>query len=111
MQAVIMAGGKGTRLRSITNDEIPKPLAPVAGKPILQHQIEQLRGQGIIDIVLVIGYLGKKIRDYFGDGSEFGVSIQYLEETVPFGTAGALSMLLPLLIEDSFFLIFGDVLF
>lgn len=111
MQAVIMAGGKGTRLRSITNDEIPKPLAPVAGKPILQHQIEQLRGQGIIDIVLVIGYLGKKIRDYFGDGSEFGVSIQYLEETVPLGTAGALSMLLPLLKEDSFFLIFGDVLF
>ena len=53
MQAVIMAGGKGTRLRSVTNDEIPKPLAPVAGKPILQWQIEQLRAQEITDIVLI----------------------------------------------------------
>lgn len=111
MQAVIMAGGKGTRLRSITNDEIPKPLAPVAGKPILLHQIEQLRGQGITDIVLIIGYLGEKIKDYFGDGSAFDVSIQYLEEAAPLGTAGALSMLPPLLKGDSFFLIFGDVLF
>ena len=111
MQAVIMAGGKGTRLRSVTNDEIPKPLAPVAGKPILQWQIEQLRAQEITDIVLIIGYLGSKIREFFGDGTSFGVRIRYIEESVPLGTAGALSLLPPLLGGDVFFLIFGDVLF
>lgn len=111
MQAVIMAGGKGTRLRAITNDEIPKPMAPVAGKPILQWQVECLREQGVTDIVLIIGHLGEKIREFFGDGQRFGVNICYIEETVPLGTAGALSMLLPLLKEDAFFLVFGDVLF
>lgn len=69
IQAVIMAGGKGTRLRAITNDEIPKPMAPVAGKPILEWQIECLRRQGIQEIILIIGHLGHKIREYFGDGS------------------------------------------
>ncbi len=111
MQAVIMAGGKGTRLRAITNDEIPKPMAPVAGKPILSWQIEQLRGQGVSDIVLIIGYLGHKIREYFADGADLGVRIRYIEETSPLGTAGALSMLPPLLRDESFFLVFGDVLF
>lgn len=106
-----MAGGKGTRLREITHDEIPKPMALVAGKPILQWQLECLREQGIVDIVLVIGHLGGKIREYFGDGERFGVSIAYVEETSPLGTAGALSLLPPLLKGDSFFLIFGDVLF
>ena len=57
MQAVIMAGGKGTRLRSITNDEIPKPMAPVAGKPILEWQMECLKRQGVLDVVLIIGHL------------------------------------------------------
>ena len=104
MQAVIMAGGKGTRLRAITNDEIPKPMAPVAGKPILQWQIESLRGQGVTDIV-------EKIREFFQDGWQFGVNIRYIEETIPLGTAGALSLLPPLLIGDTFFLVFGDVLF
>lgn len=106
-----MAGGKGTRLRSITNDEIPKPMAPVAGKPILQWQVEQLRDQGITDVVLIIGHLGHKIREFFQDGQAFGVSIRYIEETTPLGTAGALSLLPPLLTGDSFFLVFGDVLF
>lgn len=111
MQAVIMAGGKGTRLRSITNDEIPKPMAPVAGKPILEWQVECLKRQNVTEIVLIIGHLGHKIREYFGDGSKFGVHISYIEETVPLGTAGALALLPPLLKEDAFFLIFGDVLF
>ena len=111
MQAVIMAGGKGTRLRSITNDEIPKPMALVAGKPILQWQIECLRDQDVTDIVLIIGHLGEKIREFFGNGKRFDVNIRYIEETVPLGTAGALSLLPPLLTGDSFFLVFGDVLF
>ena len=106
-----MAGGKGTRLRAVTNDEIPKPMAPVAGKPILQWQVEQLREQGIADIVLIVGYLGEKIQEFFGDGGRFGVRIRYIEETVHLGTAVALSMLPQLLNEDAFFLIFGDVLF
>lgn len=111
MQAVIMAGGKGTRLRSITNDEIPKPMASVAGKPILEWQFECLKKQGITDIILIIGHLGEKIREYFKDGSKFGLNIQYIEETMPLGTAGALSMLPPILTDDLFLLIFGDVLF
>ena len=106
-----MAGGKGTRLRAITNDEIPKPMAPVAGKPILEWQVDCLRRQGITDVIMVIGHLGHKIREHFGNGADFGVSIQYIEETAPLGTAGALSMLPPLLTGDNFFLVFGDVLF
>ena len=111
IQAVIMAGGKGTRLREITHDEIPKPMAPIAGKPILQWQIETLKEQGIIDIVLIIGHLGEKIRNYFGDGECCGVNIRYIEENEPLGTAGALALLPPLLQGERFFLVFGDVLF
>lgn len=106
-----MAGGRGTRLRAVTNDVIPKPMAPIGGKPVLQWQIECLREQGVDDIVLIIGYLGEKIQDFFGEGGEFGVNIRYIEETVPLGTAGALALLPPLLTEDAFFLVFGDVLF
>lgn len=106
-----MAGGKGTRLQAITKDEIPKPMAPVAEKPILQWQLECLREQGITEVVLIIGHLGAKIQEFFGDGRGFGMKIRYIEETVPLGTAGALSALPPLLTDDSFFLIFGDVLF
>ncbi len=111
MQAVIMAGGKGTRLLEITRDEIPKPMAPVAGKPILQWQVEKLREQGVTEIVLVIGHLGEKIREYFGDGAGFGVNIRYIQETEPLGTAGSLALLPPVLEGDRFFLVFGDVLF
>lgn len=111
MQAVIMAGGKGTRLTSITKDLIPKPMAPVGAKPILEWQINELREQGINDVILIIGHLGEKIREYFRDGSDFGVRIRYIEETVPLGTAGSISMLPPLLDGEAFFLIFGDVLF
>ena len=88
MQAVIMAGGKGTRLRSVTNDEVPKPMALIDGKPILQWQIECLRRNGIINIIIVIGYLGEKIEEFFGNGSSFGVYISYYKEVQPLGTAG-----------------------
>ena len=75
-----MAGGKGTRLRAITNDEVPKPMAPVAGKPILQWQVECLREQGVTDLVLVTGHLGEKIQEFFGDGKRFGVHIRYIQD-------------------------------
>ena len=68
MQAVIMAGGKGTRLAALTKDEIPKPMVPVAGKPLLLWQVERLKENEITDIIMVIGHLGDKIKEYFGDG-------------------------------------------
>lgn len=105
-----MAGGKGTRLRPITNDEIPKPLAPIAGKPILQWQVESLRRGGVTDVVLVVGHLGEKIEEFFGDGSAFGVKISYYREKQPLGTAGALAELKDRL-EKTFLLVFGDTVF
>ena len=107
MQAVIMAGGKGTRLASVTKD-IPKPMVPIAGKPLLEYQIENLKSCGVQDIILVVGYLGAVIKDYFGNGERFGVRISYFVEEAPLGTAGALRELYDRL-EDHFFLVFGDL--
>ena len=108
MRAVIMAGGKGTRLHSITQD-IPKPMFPILGKPILEYQIESLRESGIKDITIVIGYLGNVILEAFGDGSKFGVNIDYIIEEAPLGSAGALYYLHGK-IDDDFFLVFGDLI-
>lgn len=112
MKAVIMAGGKGTRIASVTNDEIPKPMLKIGGKPILEHQITCFKKNGIEDIVIVIGYLGKIISNYFGNGNKWGVRIHYIEESEekPLGTAGALYYLKGV-IEDDFVLVFGDVFF
>jgi len=111
MQAVIMAGGKGTRLKALTNDEIPKPMVPILDKPILEWQICRLKENNINDIIIIIGYLGKKIVEYFGDGSKFGVNIQYIEENEPLGTAGSFYYLKDKIISDYFLLVFGDVMF
>ncbi|QAT41914.1 HAD-IIIA family hydrolase [Aminipila luticellarii] len=111
MQAVIMAGGKGTRLVALTKDQVPKPMAQIAKRPILEWQIEQLKNNGITDIILVIGHLGEKIKKYFGDGSKFGVNLRYFHETTPLGSAGALYYVRSLLEEGAFFLIFGDIIF
>ncbi len=105
-KAFILAGGKGTRLRPITY-EVPKPMMPVKGKPILQYHIEQLRKYGIIDIIISIGYLGNKIKEYFGDGTRFGVKITYVEESEPLGTGGALGNAKHLL-NEVFVMINGD---
>lgn len=109
MWAVIMAGGKGTRIASVASD-IPKPMIQICGKPILQHQIECLREQGIRDVILVIGHLGEVIKDYFADGKRFGVNITYIEEKEPLGTAGALYYLKGIIKED-FILLNGDIIF
>jgi len=111
MRAVIMAGGKGTRLLELTKDELPKPMFPVNGKPILQWQIECLRRNDITKICLVIGHLGEKIKEFFGDGSEFGVELSYFTEDVPLGTAGALAHIRDFLSDDYFLLVYGDVIF
>ena len=108
MKVVIMAGGKGTRIASIASD-IPKPMIPICGKPILEHQIECLKRNGLTDITLSIGHLGHFIREYFGDGSSFGVKISYFEETEPLGTAGSLYKI-PGLDED-FLVLCGDTVF
>ncbi len=111
MQAVIMAGGKGTRLTSITQDLIPKPMVDICGKTLLEWQIENLKKYGITDICFIIGHLGDKIRSYFGDGSGFGVKAFYIEENEPLGTAGAFYYLKDWLKGENFFLIYGDVFF
>lgn len=106
MKVVIMAGGKGTRIASVMSD-VPKPMIPIAGKPILEWQIDCLRNQGLKEIVLVIGYLGDVIKDYFGDGSRFGVNISYFVEDQPLGTAGAL---FKMNLTEDFLLLCGDVI-
>lgn len=107
MKVVIMAGGKGTRIASVKSD-VPKPMIPICGKPILEWQIENLKACGLTDITLVIGYLGHVIKEYFGDGEKFGVKINYFVEDSPLGTAGALFKM-PELTED-FLLLCGDVI-
>lgn len=107
MKAIIMAGGKGTRIASVTNN-VPKPMIKIFNKPILEYQIENLKACGLTDIILVIGHLGNVIKDYFGNGSNFGVNIEYFIEEYPLGTAGALFKM-PQLTED-FLLLCGDVI-
>lgn len=107
MKTVIMAGGKGTRIASVKSD-VPKPMIEICGKPILEHQIDNLKRCGLTDITLVIGHLGHVIRDYFGDGSAMGVNISYFVESEPLGTAGALFKMPEL--TDDFLLLCGDVM-
>lgn len=108
MEAVIMAGGKGTRLHSVAAD-IPKPMVPILGRPVLEYQIESLKKSGIRDIILVIGHLGEQIKRYFTDGRQWGVHIDYLQEERPLGTAGSLFYLKDR-IKDDFIVVFGDLL-
>jgi len=89
--AIILAGGKGSRLRPLT-DNMPKPLLPVKGKPIIEHVIDNLIRQGINHIILSVGYKADKIRKYFSDGSDFGVNIEYCIEHTPLGTGGAIKL-------------------
>lgn len=91
---VIMAGGMGTRLRPHT-ENCPKPLLPVAGKPMLEHIIDRAKLEGFTHFVLAIHYLGHMVEDYFGNGGRLGVRIDYLREQSPLGTAGALGLLNP----------------
>jgi D-glycero-D-manno-heptose 1,7-bisphosphate phosphatase len=109
MKAVIMAGGFGKRIAKFYTDR-PKPMIEVCGKPVLEHQIENLKEYGITDIIIVVHHMKEKIIRYFGDGSEFGVNISYYEEESPLGTAGALVQIKDRL-SDSFLLINGDLIF
>lgn len=109
MKAVIMAGGKGTRVQSIASN-IPKPMLPIDGKPVLEYEIGFLKQQGFDEIIITVGHLASNIVDYFSDGSKFGVHISYYVEDKPLGNAGALIEMRNAL-NDSFILINGDVIF
>lgn len=109
--AVIQAGGKGTRMRELTHDEIPKPLLLVNGKPMIEWQILQLKEYGIKEFVLITGHLGEKIEEYFSDGSKLGVSIAYIRESTPLGSAGALYYVKGYAKNKDVILVFGDVMF
>ena len=117
MKTIIMAGGKGTRIASLAHD-IPKPMIPIEGKPVLEYELECLREQGFTDILITVSHLGEKIVEYFKDGSgvspatgrPFGLQIDYYVETQPLGNAGALFKVRDRL-DGDFLLLNADVMF
>ena len=108
MKAVIMAGGEGTRLRPLTSNQ-PKPMLPMANIPMMEHVVNLLRTHGFEDIVVTVAFMANAIRTYFGDGSEFGVSMVYATESTPLGTAGSVRNAKDEL-DERFLVISGDVL-
>lgn len=110
MKTVLMAGGRGTRIAELFPD-IPKPLIPVDGMPILEREIRSLAAQGFKDLILTVGYLADKIIAYFGDGSKLGVKIEYFVEETPLGNAGALFRLKDKIGDEPFLLLNADAAF
>lgn len=110
MKIVIMAGGRGTRISELFPD-IPKPLIPIEGIPVLEREIISLRDQGFKDIIMTVSHMGDKIMNHFGNGSKLGVSIQYYNEVTPLGNAGALFKLRKDLGTDPFLLLNADAVF
>ena len=108
-KAVILAGGRGTQLRPYTY-ELPKPMLPVQGTPILEHLILQLKKHNVTEIIIAISYLGEKIKTYFGNGEKWGVHIRYSEEDDNLMTGGALRKVKDKLGNDTFLVIHGDIL-
>jgi len=109
MKAVILAGGLGTRLRPLT-DKKPKPMLPLGKKPLLEHLIKWIRKNGVKDIVLCVSYLHETIEKHFGDGSKFGMNIEYAISKKPLATAGQLKTAQKF-IDDTFVCVYGDSLF
>ncbi len=111
MYALILAGGKGERLRPLT-DDLPKPMVPVCGKPMLEHQVEWLKAGGVTDVVFLAGYRWESIKNHFGDGRNFGVNVQYSVEDSPLGRGGAIKKGYPLLpaSEQTAVVLNGDVI-
>ena len=110
MKVVIMAGGRGTRIAELFPD-IPKPLIPIDGMPILEREIRSLAAQGFKEMILTVSYLAEKIVSYFGDGSKLGVKIEYFVEETPLGNAGALFRLRDKIGNEPFFLFNADAAF
>ncbi|MGJ8515646.1 N-acetylmuramate alpha-1-phosphate uridylyltransferase [Carnimonas sp. R-84981] len=108
MKAMILAAGRGKRMAPLT-DHCPKPLLPVAGKPLIVHHIERLRDAGITDLVINAAYLAELLVERLGDGSQYGVNIAWSREQQALETAGGIRQALPLLGEEPFLLVNGDV--
>jgi mannose-1-phosphate guanylyltransferase/phosphomannomutase len=108
MKAVILAGGEGTRLRPLTSNQ-PKPMMPIANAPMMEHIVRLLAQHGFDDIVVTVAFLANHIRNYFGDGSDWGVRLRYATEESPLGTAGSVRNAMDEL-DDTFLVISGDVL-
>ena len=111
MKAVILSGGQGTRLRSVTGSDIPKPMAAIAGKPILEYVVKQLAAADVREICCTLQYLPEVIEDYFGDGQRWGVKMHYHREAEPMGTAGAVRACGDFVGSEPFLVLSGDALF
>jgi mannose-1-phosphate guanylyltransferase/phosphomannomutase len=109
MRGVVMAGGEGSRLRPLTAN-LPKPLLPVANRPVMEHVLRLLRRHGVEDTVVTLQFLASLVRNYFGDGDELGMSLQYATEQRPLGTAGSVKNAEAALRDDTFLVISGDAL-
>lgn len=110
MQAILLCGGMGTRLRSVVSDR-PKPMADICGKPFLQYLLEMLRDKGITEVIFALGYMGEMIEEYFQDGSVFGLKIAYSYEEEPLGTGGAIRNALPKILEEEVLVLNADTYF
>jgi mannose-1-phosphate guanylyltransferase len=108
MQAVILVGGEGTRLRPLTST-VPKPVIPLVDRPMMVYMLEWLRGHGIDDVIMSCGFKATKVRDVLGDGAQLGIRLRFVEEPDPRGTAGALKFAGDLL-DERFLMLNGDVL-
>ena len=108
MKAVIMAGGEGTRLRPLTSN-VPKPMMPLANRPMMAHIVQLLKSHGFDEIVVTVAFMANVIRNWFGDGSDLGVRFVYATEDTPLGTAGSVRNAMDELTEP-FLVISGDVL-
>lgn len=110
MKVVLMAGGRGTRISELFPN-IPKPLIPIQGIPVLEREIISLRNQRFTDIILTIGYMAEKIQEYFGNGRKYRAHISYFVEKEPLGNAGALFVLKEQLGDEDFLLLNADAVF
>src|ERR687888_665834 len=108
MQALILAGGEGTRLRPLTST-VPKPVVPLVDRPFISFMLEWLRGHGVDDVVISCGFMASGVRNVLGDGSGIGLRLRYVEEPRPMGTGGGIKYAEPLL-DERFLVLNGDVL-
>jgi UDP-N-acetylglucosamine diphosphorylase / glucose-1-phosphate thymidylyltransferase / UDP-N-acetylgalactosamine diphosphorylase / glucosamine-1-phosphate N-acetyltransferase / galactosamine-1-phosphate N-acetyltransferase len=108
-KAVILAAGRGTRMRELTAD-LPKPMIEVRGKPVLQHIVEGLRHAGIRDCLVVVGYRADVVQNFFGDGSRYNLAIRYKTQTVQDGTGRVVELARDFIIDCPFILAYGDIL-
>ena len=108
-KAVLLAAGRGTRMRDLT-EALPKPMLEVRGKPVLQHIIEGVRDNGLTSLLVVVGWRADVVKEFFGDGSKLGVTIQYETQTVQDGTGRVVALARNFVGDDAFLLSYGDIL-